>query len=58
VEEAHAAEGTGGLEDRPKPGKLGTVDDVAIVLATLEPPPKMLASGGGATPSVSVKLLL
>src|SRR5262249_27007739 len=35
----YAAEGTGGLEDRPKPGKPRTTDDVAIVLRTLEPPP-------------------
>ena len=33
----YAAEGTGGLEDRSKPGKPRTTDDVAIVLATLEP---------------------
>ena len=38
----YAAEGTGGLEDRPKPGKPRTTDDVAIVLATLEPPPERL----------------
>ena len=38
----YAAEGTGGLEDRPKPGKPRTTDDVAIVLATLEPPPRRL----------------
>ena len=38
----YAAEGTGGLENRPKPGKPRTIDDVAIVLATLEPPPKRL----------------
>jgi len=38
----YAAEGTGGLQDRPKPGKPRTTDDVAIVLATLEPPPKRL----------------
>ena len=38
----YATEGTGGLEDRPKPGKPRTTDDVAIVLATLEPPPKRL----------------
>jgi transposase len=36
----YAAEGTGGLEDRPRPGKPRTAGDVAIVLATLEPPPK------------------
>src|SRR3989442_1658406 len=33
----YAAEGVGGLEDRPKPGKPRSTDDVAIVLATLEP---------------------
>ena len=38
----YAAEGIGGLGDRPKPGKPRTVDDVAIVLATLEPPPERL----------------
>jgi len=38
----YAAEGIGGLEDRPKPGKPQTTNDVAIVLATLEPPPKRL----------------
>ena len=39
LEEAVRRRGNGGLEDRPKPGKPRTVDDVAIVLATLEPPP-------------------
>ena len=38
----YAAEGIGGLEDRPKPGKPRVTDDVAIVLATLEPPPARL----------------
>src|SRR6266516_4873608 len=38
----YAAEGAGGLEDRPKPGKPRVIDDVAIVLATLEPPPRRL----------------
>jgi transposase len=38
----YAAEGTGGLEDRPRPGRPRTVDDAAIVLATLEPPPERL----------------
>ena len=38
----YAAEGTGGLQDRPKPGKPRVIDDVAIVLATLEPPPERL----------------
>ena len=34
----YAAEGIGGLADRPRPGKPRVTDDVAIVLATLEPP--------------------
>jgi transposase len=38
----YAAEGIGGLEDRPKPGRPRTTDDVAVVLATLEPPPARL----------------
>jgi transposase len=38
----YAAGGVGGPEDRPKPGKPRTTDDVAIVLRTLEPPPKHL----------------
>ncbi len=38
----YAAEGTGGLEVPPKPGKPRVTDDVAIVLAALEPPPKRL----------------
>ena len=38
----YAAEGASGLADRPKPGKPRTTDDMAIVLATLEPPPKRL----------------
>jgi transposase len=38
----YAAEGVGGLEDRPRPGKPRTTDDVAVVLATLEPPPARL----------------
>jgi transposase len=38
----YAAEGLGGLEDRPKPGRPRRTDDVAIVLATLEPPPRRL----------------
>src|SRR5512134_1373618 len=36
----YAAEGVGGLDDRPKPGKPRSTDDVAIVLRTLEPPPE------------------
>jgi transposase len=38
----YAAEGLGGLDDRPKPGRPRGTDDVAIVLATLEPPPERL----------------
>src|SRR5215212_11251909 len=38
----YAAEGIGGLEDRPKPGRPRTVDDIEIVLMTLEPPPERL----------------
>jgi Winged helix-turn helix len=38
----YAAEGVGGLDDRPKPGRPRSTDDVAIVLATLEPPPERL----------------
>jgi transposase len=38
----YAADGVGGLDDRPKPGRPRTTDDVAIVLRTLEPPPERL----------------
>ena len=38
----YAAEGPGGLDDRPKPGRPRITDDVAVVLATLEPPPERL----------------
>jgi transposase len=38
----YAAEGIGGLDDRPKPGRSPVVDEVAVVLATLEPPPGKL----------------
>ena len=38
----YAAEGVGGLQDRPKPGRPVVVDEVAVVLATLEPPPERL----------------
>jgi transposase len=38
----YADEGTGGLKDRPRPGKPRSIDDVAVVLATLEPPPERL----------------
>ena len=33
------AEGIAGLDDRPKSGRPARIDPVAIVLATLEPPP-------------------
>ena len=36
----YAAEGIAGLEDRPKPGRPAQIDEVAVVLATLEPPPE------------------
>jgi transposase len=38
----YAAEGLGGLEGRPKRGRPHSTEDVAIVLATLEPPPERL----------------
>ena len=38
----YAADGVGGLEDRPKPGRRKRVDEVAVVLATLEAPPQRL----------------
>jgi transposase len=38
----YAAEGLAGLDDRPKPGRPRTVDDVEVVLATLESPPRRL----------------
>jgi transposase len=38
----YAAEGVSGLADRPKRGRPRWTDDVAIVLATLEPPPERL----------------
>ena len=38
----YVAEGLGGLEDRPKPGRHRVVDEVAVVSATLEPPPERL----------------
>jgi transposase len=38
----YAVEGLGGLEDRPKPGRPRTVDELAIVQATLESPPQRL----------------
>ena len=38
----YAAEGIGGLADRPKPGRPAQVDEAAVVAATLEPPPEPL----------------
>jgi hypothetical protein len=38
----YVAEGLGGLADRPKPGRRPVIDEVAVVLATLEPPPERL----------------
>ena len=38
----YAAEGIGGLQDRAKPGRPKRIDQVAIVQATLEPPPESL----------------
>src|SRR4051812_13558168 len=38
----YAAEGIAGLDDRPKPGRPAQLDEVAVVLATLEPPPPQL----------------
>jgi transposase len=38
----YAAEGVGGLDDRPKPGRPAVLDEVAVVLATLEAPPDTL----------------
>ena len=36
----YASEGVAGLDDRPKPGRPAQIDEVAVVLATLEPPPQ------------------
>jgi transposase len=38
----YSAEGIGGLDDRPKPGRPAQVDEVAVVLATLEAPTERL----------------
>jgi transposase len=37
-----AAEGVAGLDDRPKPGRPAVIDQVEIVLATLQAPPEQL----------------
>ena len=47
----YAAEGIAGLEDRPKPGRPAQVDEVAVVLATLEPPPERLGVTHWSTPA-------
>jgi len=58
----YAAEGIGGLEDRPRPGKPRTTDDVAIVLATLEPHPPRAILGQvqlracGTPPGASIRV--
>jgi transposase len=38
----YAAAGIAGLRDLPKPGRPAQIDEVAVVLATLEPPPARL----------------
>jgi transposase len=38
----YAAQGIAGLEDRKKPGRPAQIDEVAVVLATLEAPPAAL----------------
>src|SRR5215210_3666402 len=38
----YASDGIAGLADRPKSGRPPTIDPMAIVLATLEPPPPQL----------------
>jgi transposase len=38
----YAVEGIAGLDDRPKSGRPPVIDAMAIVLATLEPPPQRL----------------
>ena len=38
----YAAEGIGGLDDRPKSGRPKRIDEIAIVQATLDPPPQHL----------------
>ena len=45
----YAGAGIAGLEDLAKPGRPAQVDEVAVVLATLEPPPEKL----GVTHSVA-----
>jgi transposase len=38
----YAADGIAGLQDLPKPGRPAQIDEVAVVLATLESPPEKL----------------
>ena len=47
----YAADGIAGLDDRPKPGRPPAVDEVAVVLATLEPPPAELGVTHWSTPA-------
>jgi transposase len=41
--ERYAADGLAGLEDAERSGRPKTIDDAAIIAATLEPPPRRLA---------------
>jgi transposase len=52
----YAAEGVGGLEDRPKPGRPRTVDEAEVVAATLEPPPDRLGVTHWSTRLLSAEL--
>ena len=38
----YAAEGLDGLQDRPTSGRQPVIDEVAVVLANMEPPPERL----------------
>jgi transposase len=52
----YAAEGVGGLQDRPKPGRPRQVDEAAVVAATLEPPPDRLGVTHWSTRLLSAEL--
>jgi transposase len=52
----YAAEGVGGLEDRPKPGRPRTIDEAEVVAATLEPPPARLGVTHWSTRLLAVEL--